>query len=102
MTDRPKDLHNLHSAFSTAVTIGKRVARVTSDSIAGKRMMNAPGSIFAENELLAKFEALKAKEQRPKHGGTKEIARRLKQLKNFQHSIDKISPTQNTESLQGS
>ncbi len=68
--EKPKNLHHLNS-FQTAVNIGKRIARVTSDSIAGKRLMGTKGSILAENELLVKFEALKAKENRPKHGGAK-------------------------------
>jgi len=100
MTERPKDLHHLKnvisSSFQTAIDSGKRVRRVTSDSIEGKQMMNTPGSILATDELLCKAQALKAKENRPNHGGAKEIARRLKQIKNYQHSIDTLSPTQRT------
>lgn len=109
--EKPKNLHNsgFQSAFSTAINSGKGISRADADSYLGRQITSAKGSILAENELIAKFEALKSKERRPKHGGAKEIARRLKQLNNFQHSIDSLSPTQRTmeaekriESLQGS
>lgn len=91
--EKPKNLHNLNS-FQTAVNSGKRVGRVTSDSIAGKRMMNTPESILAEDEA---FMAMEAKLNKKASGcGAKEKARRLKQLKNFQHSIDRLSSTKNT------
>lgn len=83
--DKPKNLHHQSSvdpssSFQTAVNSGKRVKRITSDSKAGRQMINTPGSILVQNELLIKFQVLKDKEQRPKHGGAKEIARRAKQL----------------------
>lgn len=92
--EKPKNLHNQNMSFQTAVNSGKNVSRVTSDSVAGKRMMNTKGSVNAEDEA---FMAMEAKLNKKASGcGAKEMARRAKQLKNFQHSIDAISPTQRT------
>jgi len=88
---KPKEL--LHKAtggilnfFQQGVNAGKRVIRTTSDSIDGKRMASAKGSILVSNELLALAQALEAKEKRPQQGGAKEIARRLRQLQRNQNA----------------
>lgn len=83
--EKPKNLHHQSNAgvlsfFQQGLNSGKRVNRVTSTSIAGKRMMNTKGSILVQDEARAKREALEAKERIPKHGGAKERARRLKQV----------------------
>lgn len=76
--EKPKNLHHQNMSFQTAVNSGKNVARVTSDSIAGKRMMNTKGSVNAEDEA---FMVMEAKLNKKASGcGAKEVARRLKHL----------------------
>lgn len=84
--EKPKNLHHQSNAgvlsfFQGALNTGKGVQRTTSDSIKGKRLMSAKGSISAENETLWKASVLSQRKQLPKPGcGAKESQRRLKQL----------------------
>jgi len=84
-TGKPKEL--LHKTtggilnfFSEAVNSGKGVVRTSANSIAGRKITSAKGSIFVGNELLIRSIVLHQRENLPKPGcGTKEVARRLKQ-----------------------
>jgi len=88
---KPKEL--LHKAtggilnfFSAGINAGKGVIRKSANSIDGRRITSAKGSIFAGDELLILAQVLQEKEQRPQQGGAKEIARRLKQIQRRQHA----------------
>ena len=72
--------------FTNAVNMGKGVIRTTSDSMAGRRITSAKGSIFANDEASIKRFVLARKNKLLKPGcGVKEIARRAKQIANLQH-----------------
>lgn len=84
--EKPKNLHHQNRSFQEAVNIGKNVRRITSDSKAGKQMMNTKGSIFADGVSATKQWVLAQVAKLPKPGcGAKEIARRAKQIGNIQH-----------------
>lgn len=67
--------------FAAGINAGKGVIRTSADSMAGRRMTQAPGAILAADEERIKQEALKRKEALPNSGcGAREVARRLKQM----------------------
>jgi len=90
-TGKPKEF--LHKAtggilnfFQEGINVGKRVARTTADSVDGRRLSSAKGSIFAEDEGRIKQEIAEQSEKTPPSGcGLRECNRRLKQIQ--QHSI---------------
>lgn len=80
---KPKILHKSNAGvlgfYQGALNSGKRVKRVTSGSMDGKKLMSAKGSISADLEMIIKNLVIVQKTQLPKPGcGSREISRRLK------------------------
>lgn len=87
-TGKPKELLHIATGgilnfFAAGINAGKGVIRTSADSMAGRRMTSAKGSIFAEEESRSKQYVLEQVAKLPKPGcGAKEIARRLRRLNN--------------------
>lgn len=80
MTEHKKQLQtSAAAALAAAVSMGSGVRRVTSDSESGKKMASAAGSILADDEERYRQVAIAFKEK-TKHNGSKEIARRKRQI----------------------
>ena len=89
---KPKEF--LHKAtggvlnfFQEGINAGKRIARTSADSIDGRKMTSAKGSILVEDEERLKQEIIRFNNKNYKPGcGTREVARRLKQIQRRQNA----------------